>query len=73
MTHNHLVPGSSPGGTTLKPSMSLTVRVYFFETEMSNQLSNQRKMKKSVFTKEDTPSYVNLIWLMSLENIDKNY
>ena len=30
MTHNHLVPGSSPGGTTLKPSKSLTMRVFVF-------------------------------------------
>ena len=31
MTHNHLVPGSSPGGTTLKPSKSLTMRVFVFK------------------------------------------
>ena len=30
MTHNHLVPGSSPGGTTNKPSKSLTMRVFVF-------------------------------------------
>ncbi len=27
---DQLVPGSSPGGTTLKPSKSLTVRVFVF-------------------------------------------
>ena len=30
LTHNQLVPGSSPGGTTFKPSKSLTMRVLFF-------------------------------------------
>ena len=30
MTHNQLVPDSSPGGTTLKPSKSLTMGVFVF-------------------------------------------
>ena len=44
MTHNHLVPGSSPGGTTLKPSKSLTMRVFVFLTFLSEPFSEPKSI-----------------------------
>ena len=49
MTHNHLVPGSSPGGTTLKPSKSLTMRVFVFQDFKCEPICEP----KYLFLKED--------------------
>ena len=51
LTHNQLVPGSSPGGTTNKPSKSLTMRVFVFIDLIVEQMAyiyvtnNQKNIK----------------------------
>ena len=68
MTHNHLVPGSSPGGTTKKPSMSLTMRVLFFfdtgvepiiEPKMNFLIDRNQKKFETKFLKDYFYIYVN--------------
>ena len=55
MTHNHLVPGSSPGGTTLKPSKSLTMRVFVFNDLIIEPIIDKGfVIPKCLFLKEET-------------------